>query len=245
MAKNIVHAWHHGQSYGRQFQADTKALRSLVSAFGRPTPDNLLFGFSNTAIHSGPLPPPRDKHNVADFIQTFTTVAGKVPYNAFIWRSWAYSGEIHTFLSGIAKNKKLKIVIVGPFLYKNFGYKMGLKNFEHIEIDKYKALIYINKTKREIIRRHKTYVSQGYDVLYLFIGGSAATCMVLDLHSHLERAFMLDIGMAVNVYYFHDEIVKRKKNVGIVWGHWLTKRKVRWVFDITQHNPDGVTTFKL
>lgn len=123
---------------------------------------------------------------------------------AHAWRNFATTGEIHRLFE---ENPDYHFVIVGPFYYKNFGRKIGLKNFSLIEIHETHEHKYVDRTISKIVRHRNSIDSK--KVVYLFSAGSVSTYMISKLHNLVKNAFLIDVGRSLDAYYCHDSVLKK------------------------------------
>lgn len=147
--------------------------------------------------------------------------------NAFfapVWRRYAFTGELDWFLKKI---NRYKIVVVGPWYFKNFGQKANLQNFFHIEIHRNNAILHVEQTFNRILKFHKKNIANNEKIVYLCCGGPAVIWPIINLHDKIDNAVLLDVGMSIQVYYYYDPI--RKNSPRYFWGTWLDKFPPKWL----------------
>jgi len=235
-----------GQRGRRPWKFNIAVVCRLLRALFEDYPDNMLFSASFGRRYlpkSGPLinPSPVRTSTMYQSVKQITGLSRKTFFNVLIWRVWSGNGDIHKLITFAKNREKLKVVIVGPYFFYNFGYKLGISNFQHIEIHYTDAVLHIEETKKAIIKNHKKLIRNGDDVLYLFVGGSVAMWLILELHGILEKAFMIDIGRALDAYYLYDDI--RKITPKWQWGNWLVKRRPEWILNLDYEVENGVVLF--
>jgi len=150
---------------------------------------------------------------------------------AHMWRRAATDGSIHQLFE---QNRDEKIVLVAPYYYKNFGEKLRLGNFEHIEIDNKFAARHIRVTADDLIDKHRQRVRGKEKVIYILVGGATGNALATLIHG-LDKAFIMEIGRALDVYYSHDKALTGAP--GFMWSPcWLGKAQkpepwTEWIFD--------------
>ena len=223
LAKGMCEAWDRGQKCGRKYKSNAAAIERVLEMSITKKPDGFLLGVTDRCnLKSLTFPLPFRGHNIIRLIEGMLP-KDEIPVHALPFRIWAANGEINNFIDQI---RHKTIVLVGPSHLKNFGYKMNLKNFHYVEIHSSDAILHIHKTKAQIQKLHKKLLSKNDDVLYFFIGGGAAMWLITELHG-LEKAYIIDIGRAFDVYYFYDPVMK--KYPGWMFGQWLNRRNTAWV----------------
>lgn len=221
--RKMVKAWDEKQCYKRPWVFEAYIFESILNMVISEKDDNFYLSVSDRAWYFGKLPPKKGAWPWSNKMIKSMIPAGEIPFNSICWRRWGHSGEIHKFFN---KFKNKRIAIVGPYYFKNFGEKLGLKKYTHIEIDHIRACHYVENYLEQIKRYHNE-VNSNEDVIYFFSGGSPGIWLIQQLHSKLSNAFLIDIGRALDVYYFYDKI--RIGDARWKWGSWLERNPPIWV----------------
>lgn len=235
LAREMVNEWNQKQKMDRKYKTNVNVIQRILQMSINPKPKNLVLGVTdrcNVDNLTFPLPPRGS--TMPNLIETVLP-KGEIPLHALPFRIWAVSGEINSFLDKI---KHKNIAIVGPSHLANFGYKLGFKNFNYINIHNSDAILHVHETKTHIQQLHQRLLKGHKDVTYFFIGGGAAMWLITELHGTLERANLIDIGRAFDVYYYYDPVMKKYPNW--MFGQWLTKRNTAWVRNNLIKDKDGV-----
>ena len=232
IAQEMCKIWELKQRANRPWKSDVNVVHKTLMGLKQTYPDNLMFGLSLFNLY---IPINHDKAGVRDVVINLMSATKKEAYWTYCWREWAYNGKINTLITAANSVPNLKIVIVGSHYFKNFGQKLGLHNFDHIEIHPHNAALYVKDTKKEILNRHSKYIKENNNVLYLLVGGSIAMCLILELHNLLSSAFMIDIGRALDVYYYYDCNSEKYAHKG-----WLLTCEPKWVKTVLPNNIKGI-----
>jgi len=122
------------------------------------------------------------------------TVPKNIPiYDAMCWKRWAASGEINKLLKYCANNKR--IVMIGPKHFNDFGNRIKAKEYYHIKTHSTRAMMYRENYLNELIQLYSP------DVVYIMQIGGTAMWLTDKLYHMLDKMFILDAGMALQVYY--------------------------------------------
>ena len=217
VASNMVTAWE-VQKTGRPWKLSQDSFYRILKFIVNKKPNDILFGISTTGS-------PKKYPDIISLIEINSFINKTLNemdiYNASCWKYWAYTGEIHTFFKNINKNK---ICVIGPSHLKNFNEKINAKNFNYIEISDKEASLHVMKIKNEIINHNKK--SKDYTI-YIIQGGSPAMDFMIQSHEQLKNACMLDIGRALDIYYYYDPI--KNKFPRWYWGGWADYKPPTWL----------------
>jgi hypothetical protein len=235
LAKNMAKEWE-VQKGRRKWKSDIPAISRILKMSFEEKPEGFYLGITDRCgVRDRYFPMPMRGKGELPRIFRSTFPKDEIHIHALAFRIWAAYGEIHEFVKGIQDKN---VVIVGPKHLNNFGKKLNIKKFNHIKIHSTDAILHVNKTKTQIKNNHKNLLKGNDEVLYCFVGGAAAMWLITELHGELERAFLLDIGRAFDVYYYYD-LVKRQVPVWM-FGRWLDKAKPTWVRQVLTKNDNGV-----
>jgi hypothetical protein len=239
LAKEMCKVWEQKQRGKRPWRSSVAVVERILEMSISKKPSRFFLGVTdrcNVNNRTFPLPPRgrRVTHIIKGMLPN-----GEVPIHALPLRIWAVNGEINDFLNQI---RHKNIVIVGPKHFENFGYKLKLENYTHIEIHSTKAIQRVKKIKKRIEEMHEGLLSGHKDVTYFFIGGSAAMWLVTELHGKLENANLIDVGRAFDPYYFYDPV--RKKSPRWMFGFWLNRGNTAWVLDKLRPDKNRVYCLK-
>jgi hypothetical protein len=151
-------------------------------------------------------------------------------YHSTIWAKWVFEGD---FLKFLDKYNNYPIVLIGAPYFKDFGEVMGLKNFYHISIPFKKAYKKIDNIIETTYKQHVDLLKNNKKVIYIGAGSFVTRYIFCKLLSStgkdpfiynknkkykLNNAFMIDIGRALNLYYYwpvkkNPKKYKNKKNI--------------------------------
>lgn len=227
LAHEIVYTWEHGQCGDRLWAADVSIVKRVLKMSIDKRPNNFFVGITDRAFPAtDQYPSPKGDKWIASVINIIETMLpyGEIPINALVLRTWAVNGAIDQFISKI---KHKKIVLVGPSHLENLGYKLNLENYSYMPIHDTEALLRAPVTKNNILTQHTKLLKHNKDVIYFIVGGSAAMWLTAELHEKLDRAYIIDIGRALDVYYYYDPIKHQLPQW--MWGGWLDRRNPTWV----------------
>jgi hypothetical protein len=227
LANNMLISWE-SQKKDRPWKASKETLYRIIKGIIINKFDNLLIGVTDTG--SPRTYPIKEKFlnrhgNVLKFLSQVLDDELKI-YSASGWKYWAYTGEIDNFFKSI--NTK-KITIIGPSHLKDFGSRIGAKNFDYINIPDKDAGLHTIDIKDKIIKYNKQ--SKEYTV-YLIQGGGAAMDFMIMAHEHMNNCCMLDIGRALDIYYYYDPI--KKSYPKWYWGGWADAVPPTWLKNKTK-----------
>lgn len=210
-------------------------LKMMIDINQRPS--DFLFGISDTSFNQREEPRCNIKEGVtvrgrARFRKGMFTVGCRqaamkallprdhILFDGSCWKEYGWYHEIDGFFN---KYKKEKIVIIGPSYFSDFDQRLGLLNFEHIPIDYYKASNKAFETRDFIFHKHEQLKQENEFVIYFITAGTFGAWLTSKLHGYrdgtekLERAFVIDCGRMLDVFYL--EIAKKMRWV------WLRKYK--------------------
>lgn len=236
LAKEISKYWETKRRGVRPWKSNDDAVYRVLKGITEKHTDNFMFGISSRCLTTSNIG--ANNYQIRDILLRIMHVSGQTGYSSFIWRDWASSGKINNLIEAFNFMPKLKVVIVGAYYFNNFGQKLKLNNYDHICIHQNEALLHLKETKQEILIKHNQYLKNNDFVLYMLVGGTAAMWLILELYRELPSASMIDIGRALDVYYYYDKI--KKFTPTYMWGHWLTKSPPKWVKSILTVNKNGV-----
>lgn len=220
--KSVVEFWQRGvKSKTRMYHMQSGVVASTYKLLLSKKPDNFYLAVSDRTYWEGKLPPPKDPIRVWP-VRLMRELLPEAPMYATCWRTWAQSGLIHKLF----EDKERPIILVGPDYFANFGEKLGLKNFQFIQIHRNQAVFKVGKTIDQVTQARNR-ISKDKDVLILFCGGIAGCYVISALHGKLPNVFMLELGRNLNVYYHYDKI--RKKTPKWMWGGWMDSHPPTWL----------------
>jgi hypothetical protein len=235
IAKGMVDEWNETQRMHRKYKADVDVVRRILRMSIDQKPDNFLLAVTDRShVTDFTFPLPKRGDSVEKMLKAVLPV-NEIPLHALTFRIWAVTGTIHKF---ITKIKHKNIVVVGPKHLSNFGYKLGLKHFNFVEIHSTDAILHVNETKKKIQELHPKFLKGHSDVTYFFVGGGAAMWLVTELHGSLEKANLIDIGRSFDVYYFYDPVMKQYPNW--MFGQWLNRKNTAWILNSFTSDKNGV-----
>jgi hypothetical protein len=138
----------------------------------------------------------------------FLLPEGYIPFNGIIWRKYGYSGQLHNFIDEIKKSHHL--VVVGPAQFRQFDEFLKLPDYHHIEIhntEAYKDRMQLVDLLTSYHRDH----SGDRPVVYFIVAGTLGVWLVSRLHNHLEKTFLIDVGLAIDPLLPQDRITQRNQ----------------------------------
>lgn len=224
----MIEAWEKEQSYGRPWKFDSKIFEDHAKIILNPKPLNFYLGISDRAWYFDQWPPPPHSEWSGWFDPFLYSILPKeeTQWNSLVWRRWGHSGKIQEFFKKL-QNKTF--CIVGPYYYNNFADKLQLPNAHFIEIDYLEASLKIKETYNKIIKQHEILLKTNDDVIYIIVGGAPGAWLVINLHDKLKNAFLIEVGRALDPYYYYDSFMK---NVDIqLWGSWLKRNPPKWILN--------------
>lgn len=186
-------------------------------------PNNFFLSVSDKSVYLKDNTPDVGNKWMADLIKELIPDS-EVPLLSTIWRRWAQNGEIQRLMD-LCKDRA--VVVVGPYYYEKFGKKLGFNNCHYVRIDLFKACLQVHETYINIKKLHNKLLKTNDDVIYLFAGGSAGAWLIDKLHNQIPRAFMIEFGRALDVYFYNDPV--RWKSEKWVFGYWMDKRPPTWL----------------
>ena len=224
----MLDAWVKEQSYGRPWKFTAEMFAEHIKCIVSQKPDNFYLAVSDRAWYFDGWPPPPHPEwsHWADGVIKGMIPNDETPWNSLMWRRWGHSGAIQKFFSEL---KDKTFCFVAPYYYKNFGEKLKLPNFHFIEIDYLEASLHLEKTKNQIIDKHAELRKSNEDVIYIVVGGSPGSWLVINLHGKLDNAFMIEIGRGLDPYYAYDSFLTEKNIKMQFWGNWLKRFPPTWV----------------
>lgn len=169
-------------------------------------PPNLLYAVSDVGLYVTDLPPheidipyngkdmfgPRWGFRQRQELIKKILPPDEIPLNGVIWRKYALNGQLQKFISD---HKSKKIVVIGPWYFKDFNIRAQLEDYDFIEIDYYKASEKYQETYDAVL--NKKYEN----ALCFIVGGLVGNWLAFKLHSVFLKNFIIDIGRALDVYY--------------------------------------------
>jgi len=128
-----------------------------------------------------------------------------IPFDGIIWRKYGYHGQLQRFFEAF---KDREIVLIGPPHHDGFAKVADLENYHHIEIHGTKACF-----ERDIILDNIIQFDQKLEkkkpALYLIVAGNLGVWLTTRLHNKLEKAFIIDLGLALDPLYDKSNVTKR------------------------------------
>jgi hypothetical protein len=195
----------HNTKSSRMWSTKKNICEDLLWFMHSKKPLNMLYALSDVGFYCTDLPPheidtpykmdifgPRHGFRKRQELMKKILPPGEIPFNGVIWRKYSFHGQLQKFISD---HSDRKIVLIGPWYFKDFGIRAKLQDYEFIEIDYYKASDECQKTYEAILDK------QFKNALYFVVGGSFANWLVFKLHNILAENFVIDIGRALDIYY--------------------------------------------
>jgi len=219
LAKNMIDVWNVKMKNGRPWKGSNLVFERILQMIMEEQLPNFMLGINE------PLGKRKqDRYLYLNpqanlFLQKFLHNQ-TIIHDSNCWKYWAHDGTIDLFMKNLS-NKN--VTIIGPSHLKDFNEKVKIKKFNHIQIHDREAALHTIVYSKEIIKQHS---SDDYKV-YLIQGGSAAMDLCILLHDKMQNCCIIDIGRAIDVYYYYDPI--RKKYPKWYWGGWLDVKPPKWL----------------
>jgi hypothetical protein len=199
-ARLLIRAYPHNGTFVDNFFAEIEAdLRQIppernfwtaVSFKGIPTFDDTALGYQN-----------RELDRRLEIFAAFFAPE-QILFDALLWKRWAISGDIGK-LAEVVKSHPL--ILVGPEKFADLGEKWGLSDFTHIRIPPENS----QRLRREILAAAAAAVEarlapagKPRPVVLFQCGGSLAYWFIRRLWKRHPGVFYLDIGQALDVWYW-------------------------------------------
>jgi len=201
LAKNMINVWNAKLKNGRQWKGSNLVLERILQMIMEEQLPNFMLGISESLGKRK-----QDRYLNLNpqanlFLQKFLPDQ-TIIYDSNCWKNWAYDGTIDLFMKNLS-NKN--VTVIGPSHLKDFNKKVKIKNFNYIQIDDGEAALHTIAYSKEIIKQHS---NDDYKI-YLIQGGSAAMDLCILLHNKIKNCCIIDIGRAIDVYYYYDPIRKK------------------------------------
>jgi hypothetical protein len=236
LAMKITSTWENGHCADRPWASNKDAVERILRMGVSKKPQNFIVGVTDRAFPATDKYPPSAGEFwvpiLASLMEKMLLLDGP-PINALVFRTWAVNGTFHEF---VTKIKSKRIVLVGPSHLATLGYKLNFPDFTYLPIHDTEALLHLDETKKRILDVHNE--QPGKEVIYFFVGGSAAMWLISELHGRLDKSFLIDIGRAFDPYYYYDPI--KKQTPKWMWGGWLDRRNPTWVKKTLKRDKDGI-----
>ena len=219
----MVYVWRKKQLNIRPWKISAAPIERILKTIINLQPDSFMFGISdiikskdnriNQGVSLGYQPDMFLKKILPNDITIYDTTC---------WKDWAHDGTINRFIKYI-KNKN--VTVVGPSHLADFGKRVQLNKFNYIQINDREAALHTKDIAKKIKNIHN---NKQYTV-YLLQGGLAAIDLTTLLHGKIQNCCILDIGRAIDVYYYYDPI--RKTFPRWYWGGWLDLNPPTWLLE--------------
>jgi hypothetical protein len=169
-------------------------LYELLQIVTNELPDNIIYCVSDEAYYFAPFPTHswNDKGFDKRHCVMEKFLLKKECCNAMIWRKAAMSGELNSFFRKYADHR---IVLIGPAYFYDFNKRVGLNCYQHISIPLHGAYAEAEKIVANILD------VQSDNTIYLLVAGGVAGWISFELQKNIKKAFVIDIGRALDVYY--------------------------------------------
>jgi dTDP-4-amino-4,6-dideoxygalactose transaminase len=154
----------------------------------------------------------------------------ETPFNSTLWRKWFWNGQIKKLFDEINGDKNIRVVIVGPPHLASFKEKSGLNKCSFFEVDRHNAAGFVDSYYEKIKKEHAGYLANNEYVVYFGGAGVCTQILFSRLQGELVDAAMIDVGRAMDVYYFYESF----EHFGYgdkTWsrGSWLTLSPPKWL----------------
>jgi len=222
MMRAFENDYHVGR--GRPWKFSQEVFRGHLSAITSPKPEGFILAVADRGVYYDDGVPETGHAWQSDLIKTLIP-NGEVPFLSTVWRKWSQSGEIQKFIDVI---KDKAVVVVGPYYYKDLAEKIGLTNHRYIEIHYKEACLHVKKTKQRMIVAYNEMLRENDDVVFLMSGGSAGAWLAYELHTRFEKAHILELGRAMDVFFCYDYDI-RSKVPNWVFGQWMKNNPPLWL----------------
>ena len=207
-AKNMVILCNTHQTKHRNWKICEHKLKDILIAMTKKYDINMLYGVTERAgyKYNEKISYPADITNKTKIMTNILNVIypknGNDLYHTICWKYWAHTGELKTFFNAI---NHMEIIVVGPSHFQNFGEKIKAKNFKHIKIHKTEALLNVEDYKNQMIEINN---KANNPKIFIMQGGSPIMWLITNLHGKIKNCSMIDMGQAIDTYYYFDNIKK-------------------------------------
>jgi len=218
LSEQMKIVWNTKQNLGRPWKFYSDTVKRIMHKAASENPENFMLGISD-------LETMMNKKGIM-FLKKFLPANTKI-YDSTCWKAAAYNGQIDQFMNNLQDKN---VILIGPSHLANLNKKVKLNNFNYIQIDDKEAALHTKQTAKEILHIHKT--NRNKYTVYLIQGGAAAIDLTTMLHDEIKNCCIIDIGRAIDVYYYYDPI--RNKFPKWYWGGWLDLRPPTWLLEKTK-----------